>query len=67
VLTAEGRCAGSIATDRSGNSGFGYDPLFVVDGIGKRMAELSAEQKAAVSHRGHALRSILAQMRAVTP
>ncbi len=51
----EGRCFGSIATSPSGAGGFGYDPLFVPDGRGRSFAELSAEEKNAISHRGRAL------------
>ena len=52
---AVGRCFGRIATAPSGEAGFGYDPLFVPDGHDRSFAELSAEEKNAISHRGRAL------------
>ena len=51
----EGRCFGKIAHEASGEGGFGYDPLFIPDGHGKSFAELTAEEKNAISHRGRAL------------
>jgi XTP/dITP diphosphohydrolase len=54
-LYSEGVCEGSISELKKGNNGFGYDPVFVVAGINKTMAELSAEQKNRVSHRAKAL------------
>ena len=56
-LMAVGTCDGVIAFEPKGNGGFGYDPVFLVDG-GKSYAELSAEEKDAISHRGKALRSL---------
>ena len=50
-----GKCFGRIALAPSGAEGFGYDPLFVPDGHDKSFAELSAEEKNAISHRGRAL------------
>lgn len=54
----EGVCEGHIATDYHGTNGFGYDPIFMVDGLGKCFAELSADEKNAVSHRGRAFKKI---------
>lgn len=51
----EGKCFGTIAERPSGAAGFGYDPLFVPDGHAKSFAELSADEKNAISHRGRAL------------
>ncbi len=51
-----GTCSGVIAHARRGEGGFGYDPLFVPDGRTQAMAELTAEQKNAISHRGRAAR-----------
>lgn len=51
----EGRCFGRIAETPSGAAGFGYDPLFVPDGYDVSFADLSAEAKNAISHRGRAL------------
>ena len=53
--TVTGRCYGHIAEQPSGAEGFGYDPLFIPDGHDKSFAELSAEEKNAISHRGRAL------------
>ena len=51
----EGRCFGAIAHAPSGAEGFGYDPLFVPEGCDRSFAELSADEKNAISHRGRAL------------
>jgi len=53
-----GRCFGAIAEKPSGAAGFGYDPLFVPDGKSSSFAELSAEEKNAISHRGRALEQV---------
>jgi XTP/dITP diphosphohydrolase len=59
VATVPGYCYGSINFAPRGTNGFGYDPIFVVDGTGGRtMAELSDQEKDAVSHRGNAARAI---------
>lgn len=52
-------CNGTIVADRKGVNGFGYDPIFKVDGFDKTMAELTENEKNKVSHRGKALRSVL--------
>lgn len=52
----EGVVEGSIATEESGNGGFGYDPLFVpVDADGRTFAEMAATEKKQISHRARAL------------
>ncbi|MEZ4293588.1 MAG: RdgB/HAM1 family non-canonical purine NTP pyrophosphatase [Polyangiaceae bacterium] len=53
-FVAEGRCEGSIAREPQGAGGFGYDPLFAVQGEEKTMAELSEERKNEISHRARA-------------
>lgn len=53
-VVAEGRCPGDIAMKPKGSNGFGYDPIFLLPGGEKTMAELTREEKAAVSHRGRA-------------
>lgn len=59
VQTAEGRCDGTIARAPRGSGGFGYDPLFLVDGAqGRAMAELDETEKNAISHRGRAVRAL---------
>lgn len=54
----EGLCPGHIACEYHGKNGFGYDPIFIVDELGKCFAELSVDEKNAVSHRGKALRKV---------
>ena len=49
---------GSIAKERSGSQGFGYDPVFIPDGYSKTLAEISLEEKNAISHRGKAMRAL---------
>jgi XTP/dITP diphosphohydrolase len=55
ALTWEGSCEGEIATERHGQSGFGYDPVFFYPPLGKTFAEIPMEEKNKVSHRGKAL------------
>ena len=55
VLTARGECPGTIAFAPMGESGFGYDPVFFIPELKKTFAQLSAEEKNAISHRGKAL------------
>ena len=58
-VLAEGAVRGTIATEPRGDRGFGYDPVFVPDeGDGRTFAEMSAEEKHALSHRGRALRAL---------
>ena len=57
--TFEGRVEGSIAEEPHGSEGFGYDPVFVEKESGKCFAEMSAEEKNAVSHRGRAMRKLV--------
>ena len=58
----EGRCEGTLATQPRGTGGFGYDPAFVPDDTGaedeRTMAELSPDEKNAISHRGRAAREL---------
>jgi XTP/dITP diphosphohydrolase len=58
----EGRCEGTLAVEPRGTGGFGYDPAFVPDDTGpgdqRTMAELSLEEKNAISHRGRAVRAL---------
>jgi XTP/dITP diphosphohydrolase len=57
VLRAEGDCRGTIAFAPRGENGFGYDPVFFVPELRKTFAQLTAEEKNAISHRGNALRA----------
>jgi XTP/dITP diphosphohydrolase len=62
----DGSCEGTVARVARGAGGFGYDPLFLVEGTGGRtMAELSDDEKNAVSHRGKALAKLLPRLREV--
>ena len=59
VKTVEGRVEGGISRDPRGSGGFGYDPLFIVEGHGGRsMAELTEKEKNAISHRAQAARAL---------
>lgn len=58
----KGRVEGQIARHPRGESGFGYDPIFLLPALGKTMAELSAEEKNLWSHRGEALRKLAAYL-----
>jgi XTP/dITP diphosphohydrolase len=66
-LVFEGRCEGVVDPDPRGDGGFGYDPAFVPDDTGsddrRTMAELSAAEKHAISHRGRAARKLAAHLR----
>ncbi|SDD26058.1 XTP/dITP diphosphohydrolase [Paenibacillus sp. UNCCL117] len=56
IAQVEGACRGAIIGEQRGEGGFGYDPLFYLPQLGKTMAELTMEEKNAISHRGQALR-----------
>ena len=62
-LIAVGRVAGSIARAPRGAGGFGFDPIMELPALGRTFAELPAEQKNALSHRGRATRQMLQLMR----
>jgi len=53
-ILAEGRCPGVILHERRGNGGFGYDPLFLYEPLGKTFAQVTDEEKNAISHRARA-------------
>ena len=59
-----GECHGQIAYKQAGCGGFGYDPVFLVDGSDKTMAEMSEDEKNQISHRGRALRMVLEFLKA---
>ncbi len=62
-IVAEGVCEGTIAESERGERGFGYDPLFIArDGDGRTFAEMTIEEKHALSHRGRAFRALAAQL-----
>ena len=54
--TVDGRCEGKIALEAHGAEGFGYDPLFIPEGHETTFAEMTADAKNAISHRGRALK-----------
>lgn len=62
-LVCHGSWAGEITFAEAGEGGFGYDPIFYVPELGKTAAELTREEKSAVSHRGQALKLLLAAMK----
>jgi XTP/dITP diphosphohydrolase len=61
-LIAEGRWHGEVIDEARGSNGFGYDPYFFVPALGRTAAELAAEEKNAVSHRGIALRQLVSRL-----
>jgi len=58
----EGICKGSIITERRGNSGFGYDPVFIPDGSTRTYAEMSLAEKNLFSHRKKAIEKLTAYL-----
>ena len=62
-VIAEGSWSGQIIAQPRGENGFGYDPYFFLPDLGKTAAELAPEQKNLVSHRGKALRRLMARLR----
>lgn len=60
--TVFGTCEGIILTEKRGTQGFGYDPIFYVPSMKKTMAEMTAEEKGSISHRGNALRKLAEQL-----
>ena len=58
LVHVEGSCEGTIRTDRSGERGFGYDPIFVPVGWDRTMASLTDDEKDRISHRGRAFRAL---------
>jgi XTP/dITP diphosphohydrolase len=64
VTVADGICEGAVARAPRGRGGFGYDPLFIATPDGRTMAELPADEKNRISHRGRALRAAEAALRA---
>ncbi len=58
TLFFQGTCEGKIAFKPEGSYGFGYDPIFIPDGYDRTMAQLTEEEKNAISHRGKALQKL---------
>lgn len=63
TLEAIETCEGLLARRPAGGGGFGYDPIFFVPSLGQTLAEVSAEAKNEISHRGKAMRAVLAKLR----
>ena len=63
TLTAEGKVEGTIAFAPMGEGGFGYDPIFFVPELRKTLAQVPAEDKNAISHRGNALRAMAVELK----
>ena len=63
VRYADGVCPGEIIPDERGTGGFGYDPIFVLEGQTQTMAELGDEEKNRLSHRGRAVRAAIPILR----
>jgi XTP/dITP diphosphohydrolase len=61
-LIAEGRWHGEVLDEPRGSGGFGYDPYFYVPALGRTAAELDASEKNSVSHRGQALKHLVARL-----
>ena len=62
VLTSRGECPGTIAFAPQGDGGFGYDPIFFVPHLKKTFAQLTAEEKNAISRRGKALEAFQSEL-----
>jgi len=58
IKTTKGECKGRIAYEPKGKWGFGYDPIFIIDSLGKHFAQLTPEEKNQVSHRAVALKKM---------
>ena len=67
VLTFNGYSEGSIGTEPKGANGFGYDPVFYPEGADRTFAEMSAEEKDSLSHRGNAIRKLQRYLRGTPP
>ncbi len=65
LQTVTGRCEGEIIPEERGLNGFGYDPIFLIPGLGLTMAELGMEQKNRLSHRGQAVQNAIPLLKAI--
>lgn len=55
----EGICKGEITTEKQGEKGFGYDPIFKPNGFNNSFAEMTSEEKNSISHRGNAIKKLV--------
>lgn len=62
-ISVRGECHGIIGFERDGNAGFGYDPLFIING--KSFGKYEGEEKDKISHRGKALRSLAGELKKI--
>ena len=58
LIETEGKCEGLITEKEVGSNGFGYDPIFYVQSLGKTLGEAAAQEKNKISHRGNAIRNL---------
>lgn len=61
-IILDGICRGKITTSPAGHDGFGYDPVFIPENSGRTFAQMSAEEKNAISHRGRATRRLIEKL-----
>ncbi|RRN77485.1 RdgB/HAM1 family non-canonical purine NTP pyrophosphatase, partial [Pseudoxanthomonas sp. SGD-10] len=61
----EGIVNGTITSERRGNAGFGYDPIFIPDGYDRTFAEMSLEEKNQISHRAKAMEKLLVYLNSI--
>tara|TARA_Y100001954_G_scaffold186619_1_gene199588 strand:- start:556 stop:1149 length:594 start_codon:yes stop_codon:yes gene_type:complete len=62
----EGKVEGYISKDKQGNEGFGYDPIFIPENDIRSFAEMSIQEKGAISHRGRAVRKLVAYLNKIS-
>ncbi|MEW5827590.1 MAG: non-canonical purine NTP pyrophosphatase, partial [Chloroflexota bacterium] len=65
IRFAEGICPGEIIPEERGAGGFGYDPIFMLAGLGKTMAELGMDEKNRLSHRARAVQAAIPALKEI--
>ncbi len=63
ILTFEGVCEGNIATEKMGEKGFGYDPIFIPENEKRSFAQMSSEEKNQISHRARAFKKFMKHLK----